>query len=52
MMPLHIWNGQEDDPEWLASFLEDVRRDVDRWKERAVWLFLLALVILAFILHS
>ena len=47
-MALHVWNGQESDPD----FLEDVARNVEHWKERAVWLFLLALVIAAFILHS
>jgi hypothetical protein len=51
-MPLHVWNGQEDDPEWLDSWLQEIDHDVDTWRTVALGLFMLALIIAAFILHS
>src|SRR5665213_3037535 len=36
MMKLHIWNGQEDDPEWLDSWLQEIDHDVDTWRTVAL----------------
>ena len=52
MMKLHIWNGQEDDPEWLDSWLQEIDHDVDTWRTVALALFWIALIALAFWLHS